>query len=180
MTINYVQSASKDKPTKIDVSSSKSGVYVRRNIKFNDEKELWTYEEAFMSFDEWEEYEMEILAKVLNEEDDSAEFEEYAKKLRTGVEYTNGKFYKPIWHKIYSEIIDEFEPKINLFVLLGGDISEFTSIKTPVYDITGKRENAEIMSILEAIKLWKFLYLKKEEFYTEYKAAKEEADKVEE
>lgn len=184
MTILFKQVQSKEKPTEIDITSSPNGVYYRRNIKeVEAETESgivirYEYQEAFMTFDEWEEYEMTVLSKKLNEEDNSSEFEEYAEKLRTGVEYANGKKYKPIWHKIYSSIIDEFEPKINLYKLAGQDITPFLGIKTYIYDETGKFVNAELMNIKEVIDLWLFLYQKKEEYYGEYKAAKE-ADKVE-
>lgn len=180
MEITWKKVQSNQKPTEIDVTSSPNGVYCRRNIRElvreNESGEIsvyYEYEESFMSMNEWEEYQITIEYKKFNDEENSLEFDEFSQKLRTGVEYTNGKYYKPIWHKLYSSIIDEFEPKINLYKLLGGDVSLFTSIKTAVYDVTGKAANAEMMSILQAIELWKFLYMKKEEFYNEYKLAKE-------
>lgn len=180
MEITWKKVQSKQKPTEIDITSSPNGVYYRRNIqkltKENESGEIsvyYEYEESFMTMNEWEEYQITVEYKKFNDEENSLEFEEFSNKLRTGVEYKNGKSYKPIWHKLYSSIIDEFEPKINLYKLLGGDITAFTSIKTAVYDITGKAANIEMMSILEAIELWKFLYMKKEEFYNEYKLAKE-------
>lgn len=172
---------SNQKPSEIDVTSSPNGVYYRRNIKEvakeNDSGEIsifYEYEEAFMSLNEWEEYQITIEYKKFNDEDNSAEFDEFSNKLRTGVEYKNGKKYKPIWHKLYSSIIDEFEPKINLYKLAGGDITPFLAIKTNVFDVTGKAANAVMMNIQEIIELWMFLYQKKEEFYNEYKFAKEQ------
>lgn len=184
MTISFKQAQSKEKPTEIDITSSPNGVYYRRNIKEVEAETdsgivtRYEYQEAFMTFDEWEEYEMTVLSKKLNEEDNSSEYEEYAEKLRTGVTYINGKKYKPIWHKIYSSIIDEFEPKINLYKLAGQDVTPFLAIQTYIYDETGKIANAELMNIKQVIDLWLFLYQKKEEYYGEYKAAKE-ADSVE-
>lgn len=171
---------SNQKPSEIDVSSSPYGVYYNRNIKPIEKTEqpgetviVWEYEQAFMSLNEWEEYQMTVLAKKLNDEDNSAEFEEFSQKMRTGVPYTNGKYYKPIWHKLYSSIIDEFEPKINLYNLAGGDVSQFLGIRTNIYDITGKAANVVQMNIKEVIELWVMLYQKKEEYYNEYKAARE-------
>lgn len=172
---------SNQKPSEIDVTSSPNGVYYRRNIKEiakeNDSGEisiLYEYEEAFMSLNEWEEYQIIVEYKKMNDEDNSEEFDEFSNKLRTGVQYKNGKQYKPIWHKLYSSIIDEFEPKINLYKLAGGDITPFLAIKTNVFDITGKAANAVTMNIQEIIELWMFLYQKKEEFYNDYKFAKEQ------
>lgn len=179
-TITFKKVQSNKKPTEIDVTSSPNGVYYRREIKevtkindLGEETTLFEYEQAFMTLDEWEEYEMTVLSKKLNDEENSAEFEEYQEKLKTGVQYTNGKYYKPIWHKLYSSIIDEFEPKINLYSLAGGDVSLFLAIRTNIYDVTGKLENAVQMNIKEVIDLWLALYVKKEEYYNEYKAAKE-------
>lgn len=180
MTIQFKTVQSNQKPTEIDVTSSPNGVYYRRAIKevskINDSGEktiLFEYEEAFMTLDEWADYEMTVLSKKLNDEENSAEFEEYQEKMKTPIQYTNGKYYKPIWHKLYSSIIDEFEPKINLYALAGGDVSNFLEIKTNIYDATGKFENAVQMNIKEVIELWLALYVKKEEYYNQYKAAKE-------
>jgi len=180
LTVEFKKVQSNQRPAEIDVTSSPNGVYYRRNIK-ELEKEIesgetliyYEYEEAFMSLDDWEEYQITVQYKKFNDEDNSAEFEEFSKKLRTGVTYTNGKQYKPIWHKLYSSIIDEFEPKINLYKLAGGDVTSFLNITTNIYDVTGKAANAVSMNIKEIIELWMFLYQKKEEFYNEYKAAKE-------
>ena len=122
---------------------------------------------------------MNVLAKELNEEDNSKEFEDYNNKLCEGIKYKNNKYYKPIWHKVYSSIMDEFEPKVNLYQLAGGDITQFLNVKVLIFDITGKLANAVEMDIKEIVELWFFLYQKKEELYLEYKKAKEEAEKVE-
>ena len=180
MTIQFKKAQSNQKPSEIDVTSSPNGVYYRRNIKEvekeNESGEIYVYyeyEEAFMTLNEWEDYQITVEYKKMNEEDNSSEFDEYSQKLRTGVQYKNGKCYKPIWHKIYSSIIDEFEPKMNLYKLAGGDITQFVAIQTNVYDVTGKTENAVQMNIKDIIELWMFLYQKKEEYYNEYKIAKE-------
>lgn len=63
-----------------------------------------------MTLDEWEKYEMTVLSKKLNDEENSAEFEEYQEKMKTPVQYTNGKYYKPIWAEIYSGKVKEIFP----------------------------------------------------------------------
>lgn len=180
MEIKWKKVQSNQKPTEIDITSSPNGVYYRRNVrelsKENETGEISTYyeyEETFMSLNEWEEYQITVEYKKFNDEENSEEFEAFFEKLRIGVEFKNGKFYKPIWHKLYSSIIDEFEPKMNLYKLAGGDITPFLAIKTNIFDITGKASNCVQMNIKEIIELWMFLYGKKEEFYNEYKIAKE-------
>lgn len=176
MEIIYKQVQSSDKPIEIDITSSPGGVYVRRNIKQvekeldNGEKSIYyDYQEAFLNPSEWEQYSSTLLVSEINGEENSKEFEEYKAKLKTPVEYINGKFYKPSWIDLYSGIIDEFAVKIDLYGKAGGDIKPIVELKTAIYDITAKAENAEMMTVKQVIDLWLFLYQKKEQYFKEYK-----------
>ena len=164
------------KPIEIDVESSPNGVYLRRNIKEVEQThesetiKMFQYQEAFLTKSEYEQVGKDLLVKELNGEDNSKEYDEFKKKLKTPVEYKNGKQYKPSWIDFYSEIIDEFANKMNLYEKTGGDISNIVNLKTAIYDVTGKAENAELMTAKEVIDLWLFLYTKKEQYFAEYKA----------
>ena len=162
------------KPLEIDVDSSKAGVYIRRNIKEATNEEgatFWKYQEAYLSKSEFAQYSDDLLVGEINGEDNTKQYEEYKNKLNTPVEYTNGHSYKPKWISIYSSIIDEFAIKISIYEKLGGSLASIIDIKTPVYDVTGLAENAELMSVAEVIELWLFLYTKKEQYFAEYKQA---------
>lgn len=179
MQIIYKEVEGGEKPLEIDVDSSKYGVYIRRNIKqvtkniegAEEPIKVWEYQEAYLSKSEFEQYSNDLLVGEINGEDNTKEYEEYKNKLNTPVEYTNGHFYKPKWISIYSSIIDEFAIKAGLYEKLGGNLTPIIDIKTPVYDVTGKAENAELMSVAEVIELWLFLYQKKEQYFAEYKQA---------
>lgn len=180
MEIIYKETQSNKKPLEIDVESSPNGVYLRRNIKEvehttqNTDGEdltftMYEYQEAFLSKSEYEQISKELLVSEINGEENSQEFEEYKTKLRTPVQYKNGKFYKPSWIPLYSGIMDEFNSKIQLYEKADGDVSPFLDITTNIYDATGKEENVEQMTIKEIVELWLFLYKLKEQYYKEYK-----------
>lgn len=178
MGIIYKKVQSATKPTEIDITSSPSGIYVRRNIK-EQVKETETgeivvyyeYQEAFLTPNEYEKYSKELLIGEINGDENSAEFEIYKNKLDLPVEYINGKTYKPKWIPLYSGILDEFATKIELYEKAGGEITQIMALKTAIYDATGKPENAVMMTIKEIIELWLFLYQKKEQYFAEYKAS---------
>lgn len=178
MQIIYKQAESKTKPAERDVISSPEGVFLNRNIKevitideSGNESKKYTYETAFLSKDDYEQAAADLLVNQINGEDNTPEYEEYKNKLNTGVEYTNGHYYKPKWIATYSSIIDEFAIKANLYEKAGGDITPMLGIKTAVYDVTGKSENAVLMSVVDVIELWLFLYQIKEKYFAEYKKA---------
>ncbi len=179
MQITYKTVQSTKKPLEIDVSSSSGGIYLRRNIETIETTDETTgetstkyeYQEAFLTQSEYEQASKDLLVGQINGEDNTAEYEEFKTKLDTGVMYTNGKYYKPKWIDLYSNIIDSFAIKIELYEKAGGDISSILALTTPVYDVTGLAENAETMSVTEIIELWLFLYQIKEKYYAEYKAS---------
>ena len=177
MELNYRAAESGVLPCEIDISSSKDGVYIRRNItKIDTQTELglvtrYKYQEAFISFSDYESLSKDLLVAKINGEDNSKEFEDYKNKLDTGIRFTNGYYYKPKWISIYSSIIKDFKDVLELYKLAGGDISEYLAIKTNIYDATGKVENAQEMSIKEIIELYLFLYKAKEQYFNEYKEA---------
>ena len=180
MEIIYQTVQGIERPLEIDIESSPSGVYIRRNIK-EVEKEnqtadgeveilkLFEYQEAFLTKSEYEQASKNLLVGEINGEENSQEFEDYKTKLKTPVEYINGKFYKPSWLELYSGIIDEFAVKVDLYAKAGGDIKPIVELKTAIYDITAKAENAEMMTVKQVIDLWLFLYQKKEQYFKEYK-----------
>lgn len=173
MKLNYVESQSMVKPLEIDIDSSGKGVYIRRNIKEVDidGTTYYKYQEAFITKSEYEQAANDLLVGEINGEDNTAEYEEYKEKLNTPVQYTNGHYYKPKWISLYSPIIDEFAIKTQIYEKAGGDIAPILAIKTPIYDVTGKAANAVLMSVLEVINLWLFLYQIKEQYFAEYKKA---------
>ena len=178
MQIVYKTVQSNKKPLELDISSSPDIVYIRRNIKEittkdseGNESILFEYQEAQLNKNEYAAAEDDLLIAKINGEDNSKEYEEYKTKLNTGIEFTNGHFYKPKWISIYSDIIKDFKEVLELYKLAGGDISGYLAIKTNIYDVTGKVENAEEMSIKEIIELYLFLYMKKEQYFNEYKQA---------
>lgn len=170
------------KPLEIDVDSSPKGVYIRRNIEEIEQEtknaegevekiKLWQYQEAYLSKSEFEQYSKTLIVDEINGEENSQEYEDYKRKLKAPVQYKNGKYYKTSWLKLYSSIIDEFAVKINLYEKAGGDIKPIVALKTAIYDITAKLENAEMMSVKEVVDLWLFLYQQKEQYFKEYKEA---------
>ena len=178
MQIVYKTVQSNKRPLELDISSSADIVYIRRNIievtvedPNGNESILFEYQEAQLNKNEYAAAEDDLLIAQMNGEDNSPEYEEYKTKLNTGVEFTNGHLYKPNWISIYSDIIKDFKDVLELYKLACGDISGFLTIKTNIYDVTGKVENAEEMSIKEIIELYLFLYMKKEQYFNEYKQA---------
>lgn len=171
MPIVYKNAESLEMPLETDLSSSSDGIYVRRNIKKieTDDGFKYQYQEAFMSKDQYESYSKELLVNQLNGEDNTAEYENYKKQLDSGVQYLNGKHYKPKWTELYAKIMKDFKDTIELYEKVGGDITPLLSIKTSIYDVTGKTENAVAMTVKEIIDLWLFLYQQKERLFNEYK-----------
>ncbi|MCD7879150.1 MAG: hypothetical protein LUG16_04360 [Candidatus Gastranaerophilales bacterium] len=171
--IEYKQAESLICPSEIDNTSSQDGIFIRRNIEKVETETgyKYTYQEAFINKNEYETYSKNLLVNQIKGEDNTAEYEKFKTKLDTGIPYTNGKYYKPKWIDLYSEIIDSFAVKIMLYEKAGGDISSILALTTPVYDVTGLAENAETMSVTEIIDLWLYLYSVKEQYYAEYKAS---------
>lgn len=172
MGINYILAESLEIPSEIDLTSSPDGIYVRRNINkiiTDEQKVKYQYEEAFISKNEYESYSKELLVNKINNEDNSAEYEEYKKKLDTGVMYKNGKCYKPKWASIYSQKATEIKNMLDLYTQLGGDASAIATLTINVYDVTGLPKNAVPMTAKEIIELWLFLLMKQEELFNEYK-----------
>ncbi len=173
--LNYKTVESGVLPCEIDISSSKDGVYIRRNIKkIETESETgvltkYQYEEAFVSHSEYETVSKDLLVKQIFSEDNTPEFDEYKKKLDTPVLYKNGKTYKPKWADLYNKKLNEIIPVMNAYGQLGGDISKFKNLKVNIYDVEATSENAEMMSVLDIIELWFFLLTKQEEYFNEYK-----------
>lgn len=165
MDITYQTVIGTVKPIEIDVESSPHGVYLRRNIEEIEQTheeetiKMFQYQEAFLTKSEYEQVGKDLLVKELNGEDNSKEFDEYKAKLKTPVTYTNGKQYKPSWIDLYSGIIDDLHKK------------NIANLKIAIYDVTGKAENAELMTVEEITNLWLFLYEKKEQYFAEYKEA---------
>lgn len=184
MKINYYLSQILgEKPLEIDVTSSPNGVYVRRDFKeiekqedFSEEKTTvkgWEYQEAFLSFDEWELYKNTLISNEINSNENSTAFDNYQKKLSTGVEYINGHKYKPKYINDYKNIMSDIKNATDLIKDLGGDASQILTQKFAIYDETGLVENMVMMSGLEVIDLYFFLYAKKEQYFAEYKLEKE-------
>jgi hypothetical protein len=182
MQVNYYEVEGATRPLEIDVDSSKFGVYIRRNIKAI-EKEIegqeepvtvYRYEETYLSKSEFEQYSKDLLIGEMNGENNTREFEEYKTKLNTGVQYTNGFYYKPKYINDYKRIMSDIKDAVDLMKDLGGDPSAILSQKFAIYDITGKLENMVQMSGAEVINLYFFLYAKKEQYFAEYKEAVEQ------
>lgn len=176
MQINYKQAESKIKPVKRDSTSSPNGVYFRRNIKeietINEsgEKSIkYTYDEAYLNTNEAAILTEDLLVNQLNGEPDTPEYEIYKNKLNTGVLYTNGFKYKPKYISDYKKIMSDIKDAVDLIKDLGGDPSEILSQQFAIYDETGKPENMVMMSGLEVIKLYFYLYSIKEQYFAEYK-----------
>ena len=169
--MDYKNAESLIKPLEIDISSSPDGIYVRRNIQEveTDDGIKYSYQEAFITKDEYETYSKELIVNQLNGEDNTKEYEAYKTNLNTGVLYTNGYYYKPIWADLYAEKVNKIMNMINHYSALGGDTTSLESITVNIYDITASPENAVAMTPKELIELWLFLLTKQEEFFNEYK-----------
>lgn len=169
--MQYKNVESLEMPSEIDKTSSPDGIYVRRNIKKVETENgfKYCYQEAFLSFDEYESYSKELLANHINGEDNTKEYEEYKKKLDTGVLYSNGKYYKPKWADLYNKKVNEIMQMLTNYEKVGGKINSMYSIKVLITDATNKAENFVFMTVKEIIELWFFLLQKQEEFYNEYK-----------
>lgn len=165
MQLNYKISESNEKPLEIDVTSSSSGVYIRRNIKELEREEggskYFQYEEAFITKSEYEQVSKDLLIGQINGEENSAAYERYKNKLDTPIEYpTNGFTYKPKWaENIYAGLIEKGKLLPTLFPLT-------------IYDSTEKAERAQSMSMEDLVALSVFLAQKQEEFFAEYKREK--------
>lgn len=177
--ITYKTVESNTKPLEIDLSSSASGVYVRRNIEkiitidedTQEERIKYQYQEAFLSLSEYETYSTGRIVGEINGEENTAEFEEYKKNLNTPIPYSNGKTYKPTWADIYAGKVEEIYPMVMMYEKVGGDTSKILSLKIAIYDSSAKVENAVLMSVKEIIELWFFLLTKQEELFNLYKAS---------
>lgn len=180
MALIFKKAQSAEKPLSIDVTSSPGNVYIRRDVKEveyfdqNDElKKRWEYSEALITSDEYEEYKNVLIANEINSQENSAAFDNFLKKLDTGVRYTNGHSYKPGYISDYKKIMDDISVAIVLTNLLGGSIEQFKTQKFAVYDETGTVQNMVEMTGLEVINLYIFLYTQKEKYFAEYKLEKE-------
>lgn len=192
MNVIYKTVQSNQKPLEVDITSSKNGVYLRRNI-VEKTKELedgssstyFEYQEAFLTLSEYEQASKDLLVGQINGEDNTAEYQAYKTKLDTGVLYTNGKKYKPKWTKIYFEKVQEImtmlQMRQSMLALQTQSLSEgqetpaaeqlpdISTLKINIYDETADPENAVQMTPVEIADLWLFLTLKQEEYFNEYK-----------
>ena len=180
MEIIYKKTQSNEKPATIDVVSSPECVYIRRDIKAVEyetesggKRTRFEYNEAILSKNDYEEYKNILVANEVNSNENSTAFENYQKKLATGVEYKNGHKYKPKYIDDYKRIMEDVKNATDLIKDLNGDASQILSQKFAIYDETGTVENMVLMSGLEVIELYFFLYAKKEEYFAEYKLEKE-------
>lgn len=178
INVIYKKVESPTEPAKRDSMSSPNGVYFRRNIKkIETENESgekiikYTYDEAFLNKNEAELLGDDLLVNSINGEPDTPEYEEYKNKLNTGVQYTNGFYYKPKYISDYKTIMSDIKDAVDLIKDLGGDPSDILSQKFAIYDETGKSDNMVMMSGLEVINLYFFLYSVKERYFAEYKKA---------
>lgn len=185
MQVDYKKVESSVMPLEIDVISSPGGIYIRRNIekittKDENENEIvkYRYQEAFLTKSEYEQYSKDLLVGQINDEDNTAEYEAYKKKLDTGVLYKNGRYYKPKWTSIYFKKALEIKTMLELRQAMknlqtetadGSTLPDISSLTINVYDVTALPENAVAMTPLEVADLWLFLTLKQEEFFNEYK-----------
>lgn len=170
--MNYKIVESLEKPLEIDKTSSSDGIYIRRNIEKIENEDgsiKYRYQEAFLSHNEYEVYLRQILANQINGEDNTAEYEAYKEKLNTGVLYSNGKYYKPIWAELYNKKVNEIMQMLSNYEKVGGDTENMLTTKILITDATNKAENFVLMSVKEIIELWFFLLKKQEEFFQEYK-----------
>lgn len=164
MNVIYRKAESNTRPLDIEVTSSSKYVYIRRNINEETRQEdegkpytMYVYEEALLTKDDWEGYKNELLYKLINNQDNTEEFDSYLNSLNTPIEYDNGHTYKPKWADfIYFGLLQKGMVWPELFPM-------------KIYDSTGLEENAEEMTIEELRSLALFLEKKKEELFLEYK-----------
>lgn len=176
MQLTYKKAQSNVKPDLIDNTSCPGCVYIRRDLQQKtrtddngQELAYWEYSEAFVTANEYETIKNQLIADTINDNVNTEAFDEYEKKLSTGVLYTNGFKYKPKYINDYKKIMSDIETAVNLIKMLGGDPSTVASQTFAVYDETGKVENMVEMTGLEVIQLYLFLYSKKEQYFAEYK-----------
>ncbi len=167
MTLELIwrTSESLNKPEPVDKTSSPHGVYVRKFIteQKTEEGEIkYSYKEAFLTFDEYSQYElMQTINEQVLGEDSSDAYLIYKQKLSTPVLYEeNGHYYKPKWAaEIYEELVNRGEKFAELFPLT-------------IWDATEQEENAEKMGLEDLKKLTIFLGKLQEQFFYEYKLSK--------
>lgn len=176
MQLTYKKAQSNIKPDLIDNTSCPGCVYIRRDLQQKTKTDengqeliYWEYSEAFVTANEYETLKNQLIADTINDNANTEAFDEYEKKLNTGVLYTNGFKYKPKYINDYKKIMSDIETAVNLIKMLGGDPSTVASQTFAVYDETGKVENMVEMTGLEVIQLYLFLYSKKEQYFAEYK-----------
>ncbi len=170
--MDYKNVESLEKPLEIDKTSSSDGIYIRRNIKEiinEDGSKKYQYQELFLSHEQYELYSRELLVNQINGEDNTKEYEAYKQKLNTGVLYTNGKHYKPIWAELYNKKVNEIMQMLSNYEKVGGNTDNMLTTKILITDATNKVENFVLMNVKEIIELWFFLLKKQEEFFNEYK-----------
>lgn len=170
--MNYKNVESLEMPLEIDKTSSPDGIYIRRNIKKIENEDgsiKYQYQEAFLSHNEYESYSRQILVNQINSEDNTAEYEAYKEKLNTGVLYSNGKYYKPIWAELYNKKVNEIMQMLSNYEKVDGNTESMLTTKILITDATNKAENFVLMSVKEIIELWFFLLKKQEQFFQEYK-----------
>lgn len=180
MELTYKIAQSAEKPLLIDITSSPNCVYIRRDLKQIQEpgengeiRSYWRYNEATLTQNEYEDYKNTLISNEINSNENSTAFDNYQKKLSTGVEYINGHKYKPKYINDYKNIMSDIKNATDLIKDLGGDASKILTQKFAIYDETGLVENMVMMSGLEVIDLYFFLYAKKEQYFAEYKLEKE-------
>lgn len=180
MELTYKIAQSAEKPLLIDITSSPNCVYIRRDLKQIQEpgengeiRSYWRYNEATLTQNEYEDYKNTLISNEINSNENSTAFDNYQKKLSSGVEYINGHKYKPKYINDYKNIMSDIKNATDLIKDLGGDASQILTQKFAIYDETGLVENMVMMSGLEVIDLYFFLYAKKEQYFAEYKLEKE-------
>lgn len=180
MELTYKIAQSAEKPLLIDITSSPNCVYIRRDLKQIQEpgengeiRSYWRYNEATLTQNEYEDYKNTLISNEINSNENSTAFDNYQKKLSSGVEYINGHKYKPKYINDYKNIMSDIKNATDLIKDLGGDASKILTQKFAIYDETGLVENMVMMSGLEVIDLYFFLYAKKEQYFAEYKLEKE-------
>ena len=185
MQLTYKKAQSNIKPDLIDNTSCPGCVYIRRDLQQKtktdengQELTYWEYSEAFVTANEYETIKNQLIADTINDNVNTEAFDEYENKLNTGVLYTNGFKYKPKYINDYKKIMSDIETAVNLIKILGGNPSSIASQQFAVYDETGKTENMVMMTGLEVINLYMFLYSKKEQYFAEYKAKSQQINGV--
>lgn len=155
MKLNWQKSESKNKPIEVDEKSSQSGIYLRTNIVFTDDK--YTYDEAYLSKEEYSNYK---LSNMILQKDTSIAYLNYETKLDTPVQYSNGHYYKPKWSEgTYAGLLQKGMMLPSLFPL-------------KIWDSTELEENAVVMTLAELTALTLFLGAKQEQYFSEYKIEK--------